>query len=212
MGRTYRNRATLSESEFEERVVSLNRVQKVHKGGRTLRWSALVVVGNGDGTVGVGLGKANEVPDAIRKGADDARKNLMAVPRVGSTIPHEATVAFGAARVMLRPAGPGTGVIAGGAIRAIMEAAGIKDVLAKSLGSDNPINIAWATVKAIREMRTAEQVAEERGKTVAEITGRRPQEPAPEIPAEPTADLEPAASADPSGPPEPAPEPAHGAE
>jgi small subunit ribosomal protein S5 len=179
-------RATVADSEFEERVVSLNRVQKVHKGGRTLRWSALVVVGNGDGTVGVGLGKANEVPDAIRKGADDARKNLMAVPRVGTTIPHEMTTEFGAARIMLKPAGPGTGVIAGGAMRAILEAAGVKDVLTKSLGSDNPINIAWATVKAIREMRTVDQVAAMRGKTVAEITGRREPEPAAE--AEPQGD------------------------
>jgi small subunit ribosomal protein S5 len=179
-------RATVADSEFEERVVSLNRVQKVHKGGRTLRWSALVVVGNGDGTVGVGLGKANEVPDAIRKGADDARKNLMAVPRVGTTIPHEMTTEFGAARIILKPAGPGTGVIAGGAMRAILEAAGVKDVLTKSLGSDNPINIAWATVKAIREMRTVDQVAAMRGKTVAEITGRRQAEPAAE--AEPESD------------------------
>lgn len=173
-------RATVAETDFEERVVSLNRVQKVHKGGRTLRWSALVVVGNGDGTVGVGLGKANEVPNAIRKGADDARKNLMVIPLVGTTIPHEITTKFGAAKVMLKPAGPGTGVIAGGAIRAIMEAAGVKDVLTKSLGSANPINMARATVKAIRELRTADQVAEARGKTVAEITGRREPEPTPE--------------------------------
>ena len=178
-------RATVAESDFEERVVSLNRVQKVHKGGRTLRWSALVVIGNGDGTMGVGLGKANEVPDAIRKGADDARKNLMVVPMVGTTIPHEITTRFGAAKIMLKPAGPGTGVIAGGAIRAIMEAAGVKDVLTKSLGSANPINIAWATVKAIRELRTVDQVAESRGKSVAEITGRPEPEPAPEAAPEP---------------------------
>lgn len=194
-------RATVAESEFEERVVSLNRVQKVHKGGRTLRWSALVVIGNGDGTVGVGLGKANEVPNAIRKGADDARKNLMVVPMVGSTIPHEITTRFGAAKIMLKPAGPGTGVIAGGAIRAIMEAAGVKDVLTKSLGSPNLINIAWATIKAIRELRTVDQVAELRGKTVAEITGRREPEPAPEPVAamadepETAADAEPGADA-----------------
>lgn len=190
-------RATVAETDFEERVVSLNRVQKVHKGGRTLRWSALVVVGNGEGTVGVGLGKANEVPNAIRKGADDARKNLMVIPLVGTTIPHEITTKFGAAKVMLKPAGPGTGVIAGGAIRAIMEAAGVKDVLTKSLGSPNPINMAWATVKAIRELRTADQVAEARGKTVAEITGRREPEPTPEPAGATAGEPEMAADAEP---------------
>ena len=163
-----------TELTLEERVVpnGLNRVQKVHKGGRTLRWSALVVVGDNNGLVGVGLGKANEVPDAIRKGAEAAKKNLIRVPRVGTTIPHEITTNFAAAKVMLRPAAPGTGVIAGGAIRVIMECAGIKDVLTKALRSANPVNVAWATMQALRELRTAEQVAQIRGKTVEEILGR----------------------------------------
>jgi len=162
---------------LEERVVALNRVQKVHRGGRTLRWNALVVVGDGAGLVGIGLGKANEVPDAIRKGAEDARKNLIQVPLVGDTLPHAVTADFGAARVMLKPAGPGTGVIAGGAIRAIVEMAGVKNVLTKSLGSPNRINIARAAEVALRSLRSAEAVASLRGKQVQELGVRLPPPP-----------------------------------
>jgi len=155
--------------ELEERVVNLNRVQKVHKGGRTLRWNALVVVGDGHGVVGVGLGKASEVPDAIRKAVEDAKKHLLRIPMVNTTVVHPITRRFGAARVMLKPAAPGTGVIAGGAVRAIMEAAGVRDVLTKSLGSANPINTARATVECIKNLRTPTEVAALRGKSVDDI-------------------------------------------
>lgn len=158
--------------ELEEKLVALNRVQKVHKGGRTLRWNALVVVGNGEGSVGVGLGKATEVPMAVRKGADEARKNLTQVARLGNTIPHPVEAVYGAARVLLKPASPGTGVIAGGAVRAVVEAAGIKDVLSKSLGSDNPINIARAAMAGLKSLRTARQVAALRGRKPADIADR----------------------------------------
>ncbi len=162
----------ISALQLEEKVVSLNRVQKVHKGGRTLRWSALVVVGDGNGFVGVGLGKASEVPEAIRKGAEAAKKSLMRIALFDGTIPHEVLEETGAARVMLKPAAPGTGVIAGGAVRAIVEAAGVRDILTKSLGSANAVNIAWATVKCLKSLRTPEEVAAIRGRTVEEITGR----------------------------------------
>jgi small subunit ribosomal protein S5 len=162
----------LGEAAFEEKLVALNRVQKVHKGGRTLRWSALVVVGDGQGQVGIGLGKSAEVPVAIRKAGEDARRGLVRVAMLGSTIPHAVEARYGAARVLLRPASPGTGVIAGGAVRAVVEAAGIKDVLSKSLGSNNPINIARAALVGLKSLRTAREIAAKRGRKPEDIADR----------------------------------------
>ena len=156
-------------SEYIEKLVSLNRVSKTVKGGRIMKFSALMVVGDGKGKVGFGMGKAGEVSEAIRKGIEDAKKNMHTVTLTGTTIPHEVLGAFGAGRVLIKPAAPGTGIIAGGAVRAVMEAAGIKDIRAKSLRSNNPNNVVAATMEGLLSLRNAEQVAVYRGKSADEL-------------------------------------------
>ncbi len=148
---------------LEERVVQINRVAKVVKGGRRFSFSAVVVVGDGQGHVGAGLGKAGEVPEAIRKGVEDAKKHLIRIPTIGTTIPHEVNAEYSAARVMLKPASQGTGVIAGGSVRAVVEAAGVRDILTKVHGSTNPVNVVRATLEALRDLRSAEQLSAQRG-------------------------------------------------
>ena len=158
--------------ELEERVVKTNKCQKTHKGGRTLSWNALVVVGDGHGHVGAAIGKARGIPDAIRKGFEAAKRELIKVPLSGATIPHQIQSHHGASIVLLKPASPGTGVVAGGSMRHILEAAGVKDVVAKSIGSANAINTTWATLRALSELRSPAEMAKLRGVDVAELTAR----------------------------------------
>ncbi len=159
------------DNEFKETVVAINRVSKTVKGGRVMKFAALVVVGDGKGTVGFGTGKAGEVPDAIRKGIEDAKKHLVKISLKGTTIPHEVIGKFGAGEVLMKPAAPGTGVIAGGAVRAVVEAAGIKDIRTKALRSNNPCNVVSAAMAGLMQLRTAQEAAASRGKTAQEIVG-----------------------------------------
>ena len=165
------NKIDVSSMELEERVVTINRVSKTVKGGRIFKFAALVVVGDGNGLVGFGIGKANEVPEAIRKGIEDAKKNIIKVSLRGTTIPHEVKGKFGAGEVLLMPAPKGTGVIAGGPVRAVVETVGIKDIRTKAIRSNNPCNVVRATINGLAQLRTAEEVAAVRGKSVKEIVG-----------------------------------------
>ncbi len=169
MARIDPNKLTL-----EERVVQINRVAKVVKGGRRFSFSAIVVVGDGAGHVGVGLGKAGEVPESIRKGVEDAKKHLIRIPMIGTTIPHEVRTEFSASRVMLKPASQGTGVIAGGSVRAVVEAAGIRDILAKTFGSTNPVNVTRATLEALRSLKSSEELSAHRGVAVRGVVAGQP--------------------------------------
>lgn len=181
--------------DLSEQVIRTNKVQKTHKGGRTLSWSVLTAVGDKAGHVGVGLGKARGIPDAIRKSIEAAKKNIIKVPLVGDTIPHEIEVSMGASTVLLKPASPGTGVVAGGAVRPILELAGLRDVLAKSHGSGNPVNTAAATIIALKQLKQAEKVSALRGKSVEEMVPwlkklNLIEEPGTEVVAEPVAAVE----------------------
>ena len=158
-------------SEFKEKLVAINRVSKTVKGGRNMRFSALMVVGDENGRVGCGMGKAVEIPEAVRKGTEDAKKSMITVPMNGTTIPHEVVGVFGTGKVKMLPAPEGTGVIAGGPVRAVLEAAGIRDIVTKSIGSNNKINMVKATLEGLKQLRSAEEVARLRGKTVEEILG-----------------------------------------
>lgn len=155
--------------DLTEQIIRTNKVQKTHKGGRTMSWSVLVAVGDKSGHVGVGLGKARAIPDAIRKGIDAAKKNIIEIPLVNGTIPHEIEISLGASWILIKPAAPGTGVVAGGAVRPILELGGVRDVLAKSLGSSNPVNAAWATIAGLKKLKRAEQVAASRGKRLEDL-------------------------------------------
>ena len=165
------NMIDASKLDLKETIVSIRRVAKTVKGGRNMRFSVTVVVGNGEGYVGVGLGKAQEIPEAVRKAVEDAKKNLIEVPTVGTTIPHRILGIFGAGRVLIMPASPGTGVIAGSSVRVVLESAGVKDVRAKSIGSNNTGNMAYAALEGLRNLKTVEQISRLRGKTREEILG-----------------------------------------